>query len=118
MSNNKNGWYCHYTVSEKGIRALQVNEPYLVKGGSGGYPTKDKANEVFSKELDNHVDILIRKIKYHGMNKALRKRLIKYGNIEALKALDETERLLKALPNFNCEPNNKGITEVIFEDEE
>lgn len=119
MSNKKTKWYCQYSISKNCIRANGVIEPHEYQTEFGGYDTKDQAENAFSKELDYHVYMLIRKIKYHGMNKTLRKRLIKYGNTKALLALDKTEQLLAALPDLNYMEDlnsENSVTKVIYEE--
>ncbi len=94
-------WYSHYEHSRNARTAISVNEPsnknlpYYYNG-----MTKEKAIERFSQKLGDHVEALIDNLQSYLYNEPLKKRLKKFGNSEALAALEETERILKTLPDY------------------
>lgn len=101
--NKKGSWVSYYVYSRNARKAIYITIPHEDSSGYACgmyYKTEKEAIDSFSNSLGKHVIDLIEEVKTFTSNEPLRKRLIKYGNMEALQALDNFERLVKAIPVF------------------
>ena len=100
-------YYMKYEWSSTGKKCSSLVEPHHSNNMSihsndsiNYYYTEQEAWEAFNKKLNEHVNFLIDQAIWISDNSALEKRLIKYKNDKALKALQTFQNIVKSIPKI------------------